>query len=87
MGSSPDLARISHQLTAKASNRPAITLLRWLTVLNVGFKNVGARHAVPEVAERRTGNGFKSGTPRPTGTNAGRYLNPGPPGVAVTNSR
>ena len=25
-----------------------------LAVLNVGFKNVGARHAVPEGAERRT---------------------------------
>ena len=33
--------------------KPAITALRLLAVLNVGFKNVGARHAVPEGAERR----------------------------------
>ena len=30
-----------------------MTSLRLLAVLNVGFKNVGARHAVPEGAERR----------------------------------
>ena len=47
-------APISHHLAAEARNRPAITALRLLAVLNVGFKNVGARHAVPEVAERRT---------------------------------
>ena len=33
--------------------RPVIASLRLLTVLNVGFKSVGARHAVPVVAERR----------------------------------
>ena len=32
------LARISHQLTVEAHDRPAITSLRLLTVLNVGFK-------------------------------------------------
>ena len=32
------LARISHQLTVEARDRPAITSLRLLTVLNVGFK-------------------------------------------------
>ncbi len=45
-------AGISHHLTVEARNRPA-TSLRSLAVLNVGFKNVGARHAVPEGAERR----------------------------------
>ena len=59
-----------------------------LAALNVGFNyarmiHVGARHAVPEIAERRAGNGFKSGTPRPTGAIAGRYLHPGPPGAVV----
>ena len=44
---------LSHHLTVEARNKPAITALRLLTVLNTGFKNVGARHAVPEVAERR----------------------------------
>ena len=34
------LARISHHLTAKAGDRPAITWLRLLAVLNVGFKYV-----------------------------------------------
>ena len=47
-----DLARLSHHLTVEARNRPAITALRLLAVLNVGFKNVGARHAVPKGAER-----------------------------------
>ena len=32
------LVRISHQLTVEARDRPAITSLRLLTVLNVGFK-------------------------------------------------
>ena len=32
------LTRISHQLTVEAHDRPAITSLRLLTVLNVGFK-------------------------------------------------
>ena len=32
------LARTSHQLTAEARHRTAITSLRLLTVLNVGFK-------------------------------------------------
>ena len=32
------LARISHQLTVEARDRPAITSLRLLTVLNVLFK-------------------------------------------------
>ena len=35
---SSNLARISHQLTVEARNRPAITALRLLAVLNVGFK-------------------------------------------------
>ncbi len=33
-----DLARISHHLTVEARNSPAITVLRLLAVLNVGFK-------------------------------------------------
>ena len=37
----------------EARHRPAIPSFGLLAVLNVGFKNVGARHAVPEVAERR----------------------------------
>ena len=37
------LARISHQLTVEAHDRPAITLLRLLTVLNVLFKYASAR--------------------------------------------
>ncbi len=37
------LARISHQLTVEARNRPAITSLRLLTVLNVLFKYASAR--------------------------------------------
>ena len=65
-----------------------MTSFSLLAVLNVGVNyariiHVGARHALPEIAERRAGNGFKSGTPRPTGAIAGRYLNPGPPGAAV----
>ena len=32
------LARISHHLTVEARHRPAITALRLLAVLNVGFK-------------------------------------------------
>ena len=32
------LPRISHQLTVEAHDRPAITSLRLLTVLNVGFR-------------------------------------------------
>ena len=32
------LVRFSHHLTVEALNRPAITALRWLAVLNVGFK-------------------------------------------------
>ena len=47
------LTRISRQLAVEAHDRPAITSFGLLAVLNVGFKNVGARHAVPEVAERR----------------------------------
>ena len=47
------LVRFSHQLTVEAHHRPVITSLRLLTVLNVGFKNVGARHAVPQGAQRR----------------------------------
>ncbi len=34
---------------SEVRERPAIIALRLLAVLNVGFKNVGARHAVPEV--------------------------------------
>ena len=59
-GSAAMLARVSHQLTVEARDKPANTSLCLLAalnvgfqVLNVGFKNVGARHAVPEVAERR----------------------------------
>ena len=33
-----DLARFSHHLTVEARDRPAITALRLLAVLNVGFK-------------------------------------------------
>ena len=47
------LACIFRHLTAEAHDRPAITSVRLLAVLNVGFKNVGARHAVPEGVERR----------------------------------
>ncbi len=32
------LARIAHQLRVEARHRPAITALRLLAVLNVGFK-------------------------------------------------
>ncbi len=32
------LTRISHHLPGEAGNKPAITALRLLTVLNVGFK-------------------------------------------------
>ncbi len=32
------LARISHHLTVEARHKPAISALRLLTVLNVGFK-------------------------------------------------
>ena len=37
------LSRISHQLTVEARDRPAITSLRLLTVLNVLFKYASAR--------------------------------------------
>ena len=33
--------------------RPVITSLRLLAVLNVGFKNVGVGHALPEITGRR----------------------------------
>ena len=36
------LTRISHQLTVEAPDRPAITSLRLLTVLNVLFKYASA---------------------------------------------
>ena len=36
------LTRISHQLTVEARDRPAITSLRLLTVLNVLFKYASA---------------------------------------------
>ena len=39
----PALTRISHQLTVEARDRPAITSLRLLTVLNVLFKYASAR--------------------------------------------
>ena len=39
------LARFSHHLTAEARNRPAITALRLLAVLNVLFKYASARRA------------------------------------------
>ena len=39
----PRLTRISHQLTVEARDRPAITSLRLLTVLNVLFKYASAR--------------------------------------------
>ncbi len=41
----PFLARISHHLTVEARNRPAITALRLLAVLNVLFKYASARRA------------------------------------------
>ena len=47
----PHLARISHQLTVEAHDRPAITSLRLLTVLNVLFKY--ARIVQKRRAERR----------------------------------
>ena len=47
------LVCISHHLMGEARHRPAIPSFGLLAVLNVGFKNVGARPAVPEVAERR----------------------------------
>ena len=39
------LARISHHLPVEARNRPAITALRLLAVLNVLFKYTSARRA------------------------------------------
>ncbi len=39
------LARISHHLTVEARNKPAITALRLLAVLNVLFKYTSARRA------------------------------------------
>ena len=46
-GSRPriDLARISHHLTVEARNKPAITALRLLAVLNVLFMYASARRA------------------------------------------
>ena len=40
-----DLARISHHLTVEARDKPAITALRLLAVLNVLFKYASARRA------------------------------------------
>ncbi len=40
-----NLVRISHYLTAEARNRPAITALRLLAVLNVLFEYASARRA------------------------------------------
>ena len=42
-GSYSQLARFSHQLTVEARNNPAITAVRLLAVLNVGFKYASAR--------------------------------------------
>ena len=39
------LARVSHRLTGKAHDRPAITSLRLLAVLTVLFKYASARQA------------------------------------------
>ena len=39
------LTRFSHHLTVEARNRPAITALRLLAVLNVLFKYASARRA------------------------------------------
>ena len=39
------LTRISHHLTVEARNKPAITALRLLAVLNVLFKYASARRA------------------------------------------
>ncbi len=39
------LARFSHHLTVEARNRPAITALRLLAVLNVPFEYASARRA------------------------------------------
>ena len=39
------LARFSHHLTAEARDKPAITALRLLAVLNVLFKYASARRA------------------------------------------
>ena len=52
-GDEPGLGRVSRRPTTEARDRPVITAFRLLAVLNVGFKNVGARHAVPAGAERR----------------------------------
>ena len=41
------LTRISHQLTVEARDRPAITSLRLLAVLNVLFKYASARRSAP----------------------------------------
>ena len=40
------LARVSHHLTAEARDRPAITSLRLLAVLNVLFKYTSAPSAL-----------------------------------------
>ena len=46
------LARISHHLTVEARNRPAITSLRLLAVLNVLFKYASARQAAHALYRR-----------------------------------
>ncbi len=49
----PWVARISHHLTAEARDRPAITSLRLLAVLNVGFNYASARGSASLVARVR----------------------------------
>ena len=43
VANSKPLTRISHHLTGEARDKPAITLLRLLTVLTVLFKYASAR--------------------------------------------
>ena len=46
------LARFSHHLTVEARNKPAITALRLLAVLNVLFKYASARRAARALYRR-----------------------------------
>ncbi len=48
-GDKSGITRISHHLTVEARNRPAITALRLLAVLNVGFKYA----RIPQKMSRR----------------------------------
>ena len=58
------LARFSQHLTVEAGHKPAITALRLLTVLNVGFKYARISQKMSRRAARLVLTGFSPTSPR-----------------------